>query len=358
MNGFTNAILSLLLGWLRSLFNAVWRLLNSEGGGSLIRFLSDHWKLLVVVLCVGGFIVDRMVYLFRWRPYYVWSTKLGRLIPHRAKPNRAPAEDEPVPYQGQAFASSVGPPAGYAPPYAPETPAPTAVYAPPAAAPAPTAVYAPPPHWNEEPAAPEDGFMPMNSPTFAPLGGAPSPFEEDGGDYDSAPLFDEEPWPAEDDTRVATPLFAPPGAVAPSRPEPASYFTDVQNGFAPPPTPEELYRKRSEPIVGEPVHPGLDLETFRENVGLGEGVPQRPAVRTRRAPPAGFTPFPDAAEPEPQPQPRGGLSALARRARTLVGGMNDEDQPSIRDLHNTVDVKTAFHAPVYPKQARDESEEE
>ena len=75
MNGFTNAILSLVLGWLRSLLNAVWALLGSEDGGMLITLLRDHWKLIFLILCVGGFILDRTVYLIRWRPYAVWAAR-------------------------------------------------------------------------------------------------------------------------------------------------------------------------------------------------------------------------------------------------------------------------------------------
>ena len=61
--------------------------------------------------------------------------------------------------------------------------------------------------------------------------------------------------------------------------------------------------------------------------------------------------------PEPQ-RAKGGLSALAQKARTLMGTpSDDEHQPTIRDLQTTVDFKTAFHAPVLPKRAEHHEEE-
>ncbi|MEG0996561.1 MAG: hypothetical protein RSH26_06325, partial [Clostridia bacterium] len=78
MNGFTNTILTLLLSWLKALFNSLWRLFTSESGGSIYSFLSNHWKTIFLILCVGGFVLDRVIYFIRWRPYYVWSSRLHR----------------------------------------------------------------------------------------------------------------------------------------------------------------------------------------------------------------------------------------------------------------------------------------
>ena len=98
MNGFANTLLTLLLSWLRVLINNIWRVLSSEDGGSLYRFLAANWKVLVALLCVGGFVIDRVIYLFRWRPYYVWLSRLGRLR-HASGPSReqpaAPEDERP-----------------------------------------------------------------------------------------------------------------------------------------------------------------------------------------------------------------------------------------------------------------------
>ena len=57
MNGFANAILTLLLSWMRVLVNDLWRLLSSEDAGIFYRFLAANWKLVVLNLCAGGFVV-------------------------------------------------------------------------------------------------------------------------------------------------------------------------------------------------------------------------------------------------------------------------------------------------------------
>ena len=124
MNGFANAILTLLLSWMRVLINDLWRLLSSEDAGILYRFLAANWKLVVLILCAGGFVIDRIVYLIRWRPYYVWSSKLGRLRRRRAgrhggmeaseaeaayPAQEAPGPDDPDPYAPEAFGETYVP---------------------------------------------------------------------------------------------------------------------------------------------------------------------------------------------------------------------------------------------------------
>ena len=103
MNGFANAILTLLLSWMRVLVNDLWRLLSSEDAGLFYRFLAANWKVIVLILCAGGFVIDRIIYLIRWRPYYVWSSRLGRLKRARAarhgdvypEEDAIPPEEEP-----------------------------------------------------------------------------------------------------------------------------------------------------------------------------------------------------------------------------------------------------------------------
>ncbi|NCB04574.1 MAG: hypothetical protein EOM69_03525 [Clostridia bacterium] len=111
------------------------------------------------------------------------------------------------------------------------------------------------------------------------------------------------------------------------------------------------------PAPQGPIHPGLDLETFQQNIGLtGAQTPQEEQAPQPAAPPV-FVPSFYQELPEPQ-RAKGGLSALAQKARTLMGTpSDDEHQPTIRDLQTTVDFKTAFHAPVLPKRAEHHEEE-
>lgn len=472
MNGFTNAILSLLLGWLRSLFNAVWSLLGSDDGGMLINLLRNNWKVIFLILCVGGFIVDRLIYLIRWRPYYVWEARRRRRHAEAEEPESPPYADD--------YPNAYAPPAYYDEPLQAEPDEPydlpeqTARYRQPprtVADPDATVVYPVVPGRNAQPpiaaGAPgyarataygsPQGFAPAanngmaqaaapaayRDTTYAPraatgaafapqsAGGATfAPQNEDGARSARplqpavparAPMADPYARPG---SRAAVPVrdprasgFSPESAFAPtasyqaisfaappplepladdarfdddlscwnspqnmmddyaprqspdrnlaigmepvfgaSQPEPPRYQQEASIGQVAAP----IYPQRMEPYQNTPVHPGLDLETFQQNIGLTGAEtlesPDRRSLPPEQAYP-NFSPFPVAERPEPQAEKPRGLGALAKKARTLVSGEDERNPLSIRDLQSTVDVKSAFHAPVYPKK-KPESEEE
>lgn len=274
MSGFFSSLLSLLLGWIRAIANQLWHLISSENGGAVGRFLAGHWLWLAAFLCAAGIVVDLLVYFFRWRPDYVWATRLRRMR-RRKSPSNTEAKSAAV-YEAPAYVPA-------------DEGAEVSPYAPPAQE------MPEPPAW-AEPQAPVD-------------------------------------WSAQ------------PGEYGTPRPEPITYYHDVQAGFAPSLPPEELYVPS--PSYQAPLHPGLDEDAFRQSFGLQT---DEEAVQERSAPvvyaPA-FRPFTAVSEEAPAPAP-GPLSRLARRARSLVS-VEAEDAPTIHDLHSTVDVSQAFHAPVYPQ---------
>ena len=290
MKSFIYTILSLMLSWIRALIASVWRLLTSEDGGALYRFLSQNWLRIVLVLCIAGIAVDLIVYFFRWRPDYVWRSRLRRF---RREPA---AEAFPVETHETQIYRPVNAEA-YAPLHQRGM-----VYAPTSNA---TQTYTP---------------VQEMEPVFA----------------EEAPLWDS-PVQAEWQ-REQTPAF---GA---ARPEPATLYHDIQSGFAPAVSPEQLYVPSAS---YQSPHPGLDEESFRQSFGLqtDEEAMQDHAVPVMYAP--AFRPFTVKDEEEEVCTPSR-LSRLARRARTFVG-VEDEDRPTIRDLQSTVDVSQAFHAPVYPQ---------
>ena len=459
MNGFTNAILSLLLGWLRSLFNTVWALLGSESSGTALNFLRENWKMIFLVMCVGGYLVDRIIYLIRWRPYYVWSARrqrrrqrvdelnsspapeTGRYTDAYARPRYAPADEpaqddyagatnryrplaQPNPagayaerqvqaeslptdnYALNAFAPQAqgqpytGAPSPYAPPasppyrataYAPQrqaVPAAQELFRPAAqpqqyAAPSQPQPYAPAsqprasraqqpdPSYRQPvayrgdplPFSPDASFAPTVSYTAVPFHTpiAPEPFTDE-------PRFDDdlEPWSA---PQSAYDDFAP--RAAPERnlaagikpvfgtpqPEPAHYLQALQSDYAPQTMPEQFYPPVMDAPVNEQVHPGLDLETFQQNIGIANPATLEDSNRhTERAYPD-FTPFPVASQTDATINKPRGLGALAKKARSFVSGEDERNPRSIHDIQTSVDMKSAFHAPVYPKKSH-ESEEE
>lgn len=183
MNGFTNSILSMLLSWLKALINDLWRLVSGDEGGALLRWLAENWKALVLVICIAGFVLDRVVYFIRWRPDYVWRSRRRRASREIPDEEQQPLSPDPPPQPQEYDLSAYQRP-----------------------------VY-------QTTAEPETRL-------YQPVQPAVDPMDVD-------PVFDDEPIDWE-------PPQAPSDFGAP-RPEPLAYLRDVQAGFAPPQSPRQMY---------------------------------------------------------------------------------------------------------------------
>lgn len=74
--GVSNAIVNLMLGWLKGLAGWVLKLFNlAGGGGSPLLWLSQNWLKLLILLLAVGMAIDWLVWMIRWRPYWVWMRK-------------------------------------------------------------------------------------------------------------------------------------------------------------------------------------------------------------------------------------------------------------------------------------------
>ena len=122
MSGLTNSILSVLLSWIRMLIANLWAMVTSEDGGALYQFLAANWLTVLIVLCIGGFATDRIIYVIRWRPHYVWLSRWKRFRRQKTETEHPQYAPQPEPE----------PPALVYTPYAPtnRNPAATRVYAP------------------------------------------------------------------------------------------------------------------------------------------------------------------------------------------------------------------------------------
>ena len=78
--GFTNAIVNAMLGWLKGLATWVLRLFNLSGGGSPLKFLANNWLKLLIICLIIGVVMDFLVWILRWRPYWVWFHKKRVII--------------------------------------------------------------------------------------------------------------------------------------------------------------------------------------------------------------------------------------------------------------------------------------
>ena len=86
-----------MLSWMRWLTSWFWNIINSGGmSGGFLAWFADNWKSLTVFLIVVGLVVDWLVWLIRWRPYWLWLRKrqiIYEEVPVRKKP-RPRTEDE------------------------------------------------------------------------------------------------------------------------------------------------------------------------------------------------------------------------------------------------------------------------
>ena len=337
MNGFTNAILSLLLSWIKVIINQFWNLLSSETGEQLVSFLSEKWWVLLLVLCGGGLVIDLIVYLARWRPDIVWRNRRRQKREkwdeeyEAAQPEgyqwetySDPYPDEDVVYRGSRSAGYAT--AGFQPVRGKRAlDVETQRIAPYVTPPAQQMNYAPPVQSAPAPQTPED---------FDPV------FDED------APIQ----W-SEGDTLVAS---APPKRMQPTfgvpQQKPASYFRDMQAGYAPPIPPEQMYAPQvSGPESTGPVHPGLDAESLRKNIGLvpaGALIQDDPKAEEEQVIAINTNPL--MGESDTQARSQTFFTTLARKARDLMG-TGDEVKRTIYDLQPPVDMRSGFREPAYPK---------
>lgn len=324
MNGLANAILTLLLSWLRILINRIWAAINSETGSLFLAFLSDHWLMILLVLGIGGFLLDKLIYLIRWRPFRV------RRYRREQRAMEEDYEEERSWPESVDYHSAYMPPA-YDQPVEPQPEEPvywdepayaSAAYDVPADQ---TAIYA-------RPSVDHSAYRP--------------PMEE------IDPVFDEQTAWANGDMLLGDQACQQPAAAA--QPVSQQYMQDVQAGFARPVQPEQLYAppaqayapvQQATPPEAQPVHPGLDVDLLRRNMGLAHtGEPLDVPSYDQEEPVAvAFTPFTQKVDPEPAKKNRNPFLNLMR----LVG--DDDARPSIRDLQNSVDVREAFREPVYPQ---------
>lgn len=87
--GFVNA----MLGWMRSLAAAVANMFRSgsgaqSGGFSIVEWFKGHWVGLLITLILLGVLADWVVWLLRWRPYWLWFKKRRIVLDD--------ADDQPV----------------------------------------------------------------------------------------------------------------------------------------------------------------------------------------------------------------------------------------------------------------------
>ncbi|MDO4739968.1 MAG: hypothetical protein Q4A66_04805 [Eubacteriales bacterium] len=86
---YADVLITLMLGWIRGLTDWIWRLISlgdGSAGRSFLGWFSANWFRLVLVLVIVGVVVDWLVWLIRWRPYWLWFGKKRRVLDDTKEP--------------------------------------------------------------------------------------------------------------------------------------------------------------------------------------------------------------------------------------------------------------------------------
>lgn len=94
MGAFANTLFSALLGWVQTAAAGLWGLVTNTDVSAWFRWLLDNWLPLTILLCLGGIVIDFIVYLIRWQPYRVWGGFLRRMT---AKDEPSAEAEQPAP---------------------------------------------------------------------------------------------------------------------------------------------------------------------------------------------------------------------------------------------------------------------
>lgn len=73
----STAVMNIMLGWLKSVARWVLGLFDLAGVNAFspLEWLSQHWITILIAIMIAGVAADILVWLIRWRPYWVWFNK-------------------------------------------------------------------------------------------------------------------------------------------------------------------------------------------------------------------------------------------------------------------------------------------
>ncbi len=86
MSGIGELAYTLLLGWMRALSDWIWSLSSGGGGSGAWQWFLSNWKVWLVILVIGGLVVDWLMWVVRWRPYRLLSGRFRRAPAGGAEP--------------------------------------------------------------------------------------------------------------------------------------------------------------------------------------------------------------------------------------------------------------------------------
>lgn len=88
---YADTLITIMLGWIRAFTDWIWNLISlgdGSAGRSFLNWFSESWVMLVVVLVAAGVVIDWLVWMVRWRPYWLWFGRKRRILDDTNEPVR------------------------------------------------------------------------------------------------------------------------------------------------------------------------------------------------------------------------------------------------------------------------------
>lgn len=96
-NGFAQKLIEVLLSWMRLVTSWVWNFFQADMAGGFMTWFADNWKHIALVLIIIGLVVDWLIWMIRWRPYWLWLRKRQIIYEEVDAPQKKKTIDRPEP---------------------------------------------------------------------------------------------------------------------------------------------------------------------------------------------------------------------------------------------------------------------
>ena len=75
-SGFIDWLVKTMLGWARWLTDMMWNSINSTSArGGAVGWFGRNWTRLALIMIIVGIVLDWLIWMIRWRPYWLWFRK-------------------------------------------------------------------------------------------------------------------------------------------------------------------------------------------------------------------------------------------------------------------------------------------
>ena len=72
---FAQNLIELMLSWMRLIALWVWNFFQADMADGFLSWFADHWKSLALFVIIVGLVMDWLIWMIRWRPYWLWLRK-------------------------------------------------------------------------------------------------------------------------------------------------------------------------------------------------------------------------------------------------------------------------------------------